>query len=147
MTAQRGDFDRPSAAVPGPRFRDQLAEALRERRDNPAITGDRERDYRPGAPCMDCGDYPGLRHEASDCPRAVARFVERFVASEVEARVEAAARPDVMHFPAYGCDWGGCDDDSLYLRWAPDLGQYLGVCEKHKADRLTLAQPAPGTDT
>lgn len=28
MTAPRGDFDRPSAAVPDPRFRDKLAEAL-----------------------------------------------------------------------------------------------------------------------
>jgi hypothetical protein len=25
---------------------------------------------RPGAPCMECGDYPGARHDASDCARA-----------------------------------------------------------------------------
>lgn len=50
-------------------------------------------------------------------------------------------KPDLMPFPAYGCDWGHCDDDSPYLRWADDLGAYLPVCERHAHDRLTLIHP------
>jgi hypothetical protein len=39
--------------------------------------------------------------------------------------------PDLLPFPTHGCDWGDCDDDSPWLRWAPDLGTYLPVCERH----------------
>ena len=72
----------------------RLAAALRDRRDNPQATGDRERDYRPGAPCMDCGDYPGVRHEDSDCPRAVARSLLPVV-REIAAEELLAAAEDV----------------------------------------------------
>jgi hypothetical protein len=58
-------------------LRAEIIEALRQRRwDADKHANDsREQDYRPGAPCMDCGDYPGPRHERSDCPRAVADAV------------------------------------------------------------------------
>jgi hypothetical protein len=64
----------------------ELAEALRNHHYGATVTGDREQDYRPGAPCMDCGDYPGARHEGSDCPRAVSRAllptVQRLIARQ-----------------------------------------------------------------
>jgi hypothetical protein len=39
------------------------------------------------------------------------------------------------------CDWGGCNDESIALRWAPDVAGYLPVCARHRGILPNLTDP------
>jgi hypothetical protein len=39
------------------------------------------------------------------------------------------------------CDWGDCSDESIALRWAPDVAGYLPVCARHQGILPNLTDP------
>lgn len=47
---------------------------------------------------------------------------------EGEPQVRALRTPE--GYSRTGCDWGGCDADSVRERWCAELSRWLEVCEK-----------------
>jgi hypothetical protein len=119
----------------------RLAEAIQDHRDAATGPTTREQDYRPGAPCRYCSDYPGPLHEGSDCPRAVANAILPALRALLAERDTLAAKMQAVE--------GLAEDYEGYVadRGRPAPGSYdHGLDMAQKAVALDLRR-ALGTPT